>query len=197
MIRWAGGCQICFARPSISLECHEVWAYAMPPPEAPEGTVGLQRLTALAVLCTDCHSMFHLGRARMIGTLHTVKQRLIEINEWSESNYKHYADQQEKLGYARARWHWALDVSLVCKTGPLVIKVGHEAWSYHDEEGGFLTAPSKYTDEDCFTVILGASYRVGSRLIEAKNTSEARDGLLQEEGDFAFSQWVRQCRVPS
>lgn len=195
MIRWAAGCQICFEKPTRPLECHEVWAYSMPPPEAPQGTVGIQRLMALAVLCTDCHSMFHLGRARLNGTARLVKKHLIEVNSWSEYDYKVYTDQQERLGLARSNWHWALDVSLVCKAGPLVIKTGSEAWSYHDDEGGFLTAPSKYANEECFTVILGAAFRIEQRLIEAINPAEARIGLRQEEGDFAFAQWVRQRRV--
>ena len=194
MIQWAGGCQICIAAQSSSLDCHEVWAYSMPPPKAPEGTVGVQRLLALAVLCSDCHSMFHLGRARIIGTFPTVKRRLMDFNGWTEPDYMHYADQQNKLGVARAKWHWALDVSLVRKAGPLVIKTGSGAWSYHDEEG-YLTAPAKYTNEECFTVILGASYKIGSRMIDAADTTKARDGLLQEEGDFAFAQWVRQRRA--
>lgn len=194
MIRWAGGCQICSAEQSSLLECHEVWAYSMPPLKAPEGTVGVQRLMALAVLCSDCHAMFHLGRARMTGTLPAVKQRLIELNGWSEFDHKHYVDQQAELGYARAKWNWVLDVSLVRKASPLMVKTGNVAWSYHDD-GGFLTAPPKYGDNECFTAIFGVSYKIGSRLIETSDVTEARNGLLQEEGDFAFAQWVREHRI--
>jgi hypothetical protein len=195
MIRWAGGCQICSAEQSNSLDCHEVWAYSMPPSNAPKGTVGLQRLMALAILCSDCHSMFHLGFARMTGKAHIVKRRLIEINQWAEHEYEEYTDQQEKLGYARANCLWALDVSLVSKAGPLEIKTGKSAWSYHDDEDGYLTAPPKYTDDDCFTVILGASFRVGPRVIEAIDPMKARDGLSEESGDFTFAQWVRKQRI--
>jgi hypothetical protein len=194
MIRWAGGCQICQAVQRNSLDCHEVWAYSMPPLTAPEGAAGVQRLMALAVLCSDCHSMFHLGYARMTGTAHEVKRRLMQINEWSEADYKHYTDQQERLGYTRARCRWVLDVSLVRKAGTLVIKTGKGAWSYH-EEGGYLTAPAKYTNDVPFTAIIGASFRIGSRVIEATDTENARDGLLKEEGDFPFAQWVRQRRT--
>jgi len=196
MISWAGDCQICLAEQGDSLECHEVWAYSMPPLEAPEGTVGVQRLMAVAVLCSDCHSMFHLGRARMIGTVSTVKRRLMELNQWSESEYKQYDDQQRKLGSARAEWNWVLDVSLVHKSGPLVIKTGNGAWSHHDD-GRFLTAPPKYSDSECFTAVFGVSYRIGLRVIQAEDPTEARKGLLQEEGDFAFAQWVRKRRLRS
>lgn len=194
MISWAGGCQICLAEQGDSLECHEVWAYSMPPLGAPEGTVGVQRLMAVAVLCSDCHSMFHLGRARMIGTVSTVKRRLMELNQWSESEYKQYDDQQRKLGGARTEWNWVLDVSLVHKSGPLVIKTGNGAWSHHDD-GRFLTAPPKYSDSECFTAVFGVSYRIGLRVIQAEDPTEARKGLLQEEGDFAFAQWVRKRRL--
>ena len=194
MIGWAGGCQICLAEQGDSLECHEVWAYSMPPLEAPGGTFGVQRLMAVAVLCSDCHSMFHLGRARMVGTISAVKRRLMEFNQWSESDYKQYNSHQEKLGVARAEWNWALDVSLVHKAGPLVIRTGNGAWSYHDD-GRFLTAPPRYIDGECFTAILGAPYKIGSRVIEAEDPTEAKKGLLQEEGDFAFAHWVRKHRM--
>jgi hypothetical protein len=195
MIRWAGGCQICSAEQSNSLDCHEVWAYSMPPSNAPEGAVGLQRLMALAVVCSDCHSMFHLGHARMTGTAHVVKRRLMDINQWSEPDYKLYTDQQERLGYARANCRWALDVQLVRKAAPLIIKAGKSAWSYHDDDGGYLTAPAKYTNDECFTVILGASFKVGSRVIAEIDTAQAKEGLTEEAGDFPFAQWIRQRRI--
>jgi hypothetical protein len=191
-IRWAGGCQLCPAGQRPSLECHEVWAYSMPPPDAPEGTVGVQRLLAIAVLCRDCHAMFHLGYAPTIGTFQAVKQRLMDFNKWSEPDFNHYAAQQENLGLARSKWFWALDMSLVKAAGPLVVKTTTGAWVYHDREG-YLTAPPKYgDDQECFSVILGVTYQIGPRVIEAVTPAEAKADLLPEEGDFAFAQWVRQ-----
>jgi hypothetical protein len=124
--------------------------------------------------------MFHLGFARMTGKAHIVKRRLIEINQWAEHEYEEYTDQQEKL---------------VSKAGPLEIKTGKSAWSYHDDEDGYLTAPPKYTDDNCITVILGASFWVGPRVIEAIDPMKARDGLSEELGDFTFAQWVRKQRI--
>ena len=195
MIRWAGGCQICAAEQGKPLDCHEVWAYSMPPPKAPKRTVGVQRLMALAVLCADCHSMFHLGYALSHGTFPAVKQRLMEFNQWSEAEFQSYASQQDNVGTARDKWRWVLDVSLVQKAGPLVVKTGSGGWSYHEENGGYLTAPSKYSNEDSFTAILGASFEVGSRVVDAIDATEARSGLLPEQGDFAFAQWVRKRRI--
>lgn len=195
MIQWAGGCQICSAEQSNSLDCHEVWAYSMPPSSAPNGTVGVQRLMALAVLCSDCHSMFHLGRARITGTFPEVKRRFIAFNQWSEADFERYANQQDNLGVARAKWRWVLDISLVQKAGPLIVKTGKNAWTYHDDEGGYLTAPAKHTEDDCFTSILGVSFKVGSRIVEAIDPAQAKDGLLEEMGDFTFTHWVRRRRI--
>ncbi len=181
VLRTAGACQVC-TEATAPLECHEIWSYALPPEDAVPGTVGVQRLLGLAALCEDCHAMFHMGRARVIGTFTFVKQRLMRVNEWSQAEFMAYEIEQEELAAKRSAVSWALDVSRLAGGPPLVVK---SSWSLHAE--GYLVGPVMYNEEPGFSVILGAAYCVGGKTISAISTNEAMDGLCPEQGDFAFA----------
>jgi hypothetical protein len=184
-----GRCRICAQR--SPLECHELWAYSLPPAHSAKGTVGVQRLMALAALCKQCHAIFHMGYARMSGTFGEVKARLIAVNRWSEAEFAAYDAEQVRLGMLRSEFNWALDLSLVADGPPLVVDTGPRGWKL-DEDEGFLTSPPRASGRPGWTFILGAPYRLGSRLMPAIHPREAMEGLLPEEGDFEFA---RRCRT--
>jgi len=182
VLRATNACRVCCDL-TAPLECHEIWSYALPPPDAVPGTVGVQRLLGLAALCEDCHAMFHMGRARVIGTFQLVKQRLMRVNQWSQAEFTAYEVEQEELGEKRSAVSWALDVSHLAGCPRLVIK---STWSLHAE--GYLVGPVVYHDDPGFSVILGASYCVGGEVISATPTDEAMEGLCPEQGDFTFAE---------
>lgn len=79
MVEAAGGrCEICGAQWTKSpLQSHEIWAY-----DADEQT---QRLIRLVVLCPECHSAKHYGRAMQTGYDEEAKAHLAKVNGWSPS----------------------------------------------------------------------------------------------------------------
>jgi hypothetical protein len=172
-------CQLCGAREGW-MECHEIWAYAMPPKSAPHGSFGVQRLIGLSSLCQGHHEMFHMGRARMVNTSDAVKARLIAVNGWSSAEFAAYDADQVRLGLARSDVLWALDMSLVGGDAPLIIKPGWKA-----DGDGALTSSSPYGGQSV-TMILGAAYVIDGQVMPAIDPAQAADGLLAEEGDFDF-----------
>lgn len=173
-------CQIC-GEWQGAVECHEIWAYSLPPAGAPEGTVGVQRLIGLAAVCPDCHEMFHLGLANIRGRLEVVKRRLMAVNQWSAGEFGSYDREMAASYTARSTVNWALDLSLVAGDAPLAIKPG---WTLGDE--GELTGPERQYGGSSWTVIVGASYVVNGEKLAAMDPAHLSDRLLPEEGDFGF-----------
>jgi hypothetical protein len=185
-IKAAGhACQLCNVRTGI-LECHEIWAYSLPPPTAPEGALGVQRLLGLAALCRSCHALFHMDYARMTGSFDAVNARLMDVNQWSEAEFAAYDADQERKGHLRSTRCWILDLSLVGGGAPLAI---NGRWSL--AENGSLTGPIGPSGRPAFTVLLGVSYVISGRLMPVLDPGAAMDGLLPAEGDFAFAARVR------
>ncbi|WP_431271793.1 hypothetical protein [Dankookia sp. P2] len=146
-------CQVCGEKQG-ALECHEIWAYSLPPSDAPEGTIGVQRLIGLAALCNPCHAMFHYGLANIQGRLEPVKARLIAVNRWTEDDFwAHHQDMGARYK-KRMEVHWALDVSLVAGLGRLVIQGGKGGWTMGDQ--GELTSPPRQGGMPGWTVLMGA-----------------------------------------
>lgn len=176
-------CQVC-SEQKRAMECHEIWAYSMPPRSALEGTIGVQRLIGLAALCSECHEMFHLGFAKIRGRLEAVSKRLMAVNGWTDAQYKSFYRTMGSKFTTRSEVYWGLDLSLVGDGQPLVVK---DEWTL--DADGMLTRPARGAPLPSQTVLFGASYVVDGRTIPALDPSEALDGLLPEEADFAF---VRQ-----
>ena len=114
-------CQICGAGSGLRLECHEIWAYSLPPQGAPEEAVGVQRLMGLATLCPPCHEMFHLGFAGLRGRGAGAKARLMAVNRWGDADFKAYHAAMAGRYESRCHRRWVLDLSLVQWAVPLVV----------------------------------------------------------------------------
>ena len=176
-------CQICGAGPGPRLECHEIWAYSLPPQRAPEEVVGVQRLMGLATLCPPCHEMFHLGFAGLRGRGAGARARLMAVNRWSDADFKAYHAAMAGRYESRCHWRWVLDLSLVQWAGPLVVD-STAGWVL--AEDGSLSRLDPRTGFTAWTAILGVPYSVGGRDMPAINPGEGYDGLLPEQGDFGF-----------
>lgn len=176
-------CQICGAGSGLRLECHEIWAYSLPPQGAPEEVVGVQRLMGLATLCPPCHEMFHLGFAGLRGRGAGARARLMAINRWSDADFKAYHAAMAGRYESRCQRRWILDLSLVQWAGPLVVD-SSAGWVL--AEDGSLSRPDPRTGFTAWTAILGVSYSVGDHDMPAINHAEGYDGLLPEQGDFGF-----------
>jgi len=187
-------CQICGDAASGGrrfLDCHELWSYSMPPPDAGDGCVGVQRLIGIVALCQPCHEMFHIGLARVRGREPIVRERMLRINRWSADEYQTWVQESGARALARNKRGWVLDVSLIKHHAPLVIDQDL-GWIMRDD--GILYRPP-YSNPDSpdpdrpetFTAIFGCSYEIGGVLHEAVDPGEAYEGLLGEAGDFDFA----------
>lgn len=183
MARRGHRCQICGGGSGRRLECHEIWAYSLPPQGAPEEVVGVQRLMGLATLCSPCHEMFHLGFAGLRGRGAGAKARLMAVNRWSNSDFAAYHVAMVGRYEARCRWRWVLDLSLVQGAVPLVVD-STGGWTL--AEDGSLSRLDSRTGLTAWTAMLGVPYSVAGRDMPAISPAEGYDGLLPEQGDFGF-----------
>jgi hypothetical protein len=157
-------CQIC-GRKASAMECHEIWAYSLPPqPDDPESTYwGVQRLIGLAALCNADHEFFHMGFANIRGRGTEGAERLRLINRWTPAEYHQFQQQQRQVWKVRSTRHWVMDVSLVANSkAPLTLT---SCWQLNNE--GILLGQAKPDSPAVLTILLGASYRTGGRLMLA------------------------------
>lgn len=110
-----GVCEACGVRRE-TLNAHEIWNYYLP--VGVDGLVahghrGIQRLSRIAILCGDCHGMFHLGRAQQVGYLDEVEQRLMAINNWSADDYALYTSTVSARFSEHSKFQWVLDLSIL------------------------------------------------------------------------------------
>lgn len=183
MARRGYRCQICGGGSGQRLECHEIWAYSLPPQGAPEEVVGVQRLMGLATLCPSCHEMFHLGFARVQGRATEAKARLMAVNRWSNSEFDAYHAAMGHRYESRCRWRWVLDLSLVQWAAPLAVDT-NKGWVLGEDGSLFRTDP--HTRLTAWTAILGVPFSVAGRDMPAISPAEGYDGLHPEQGDFGF-----------
>lgn len=183
MARCGNRCQICAARPEAGLECHEIWAYSLPPAGARQEVVGVQRLIGLAALCPLCHEMFHLGFAGLRGRGARAKARLMALNRWHDADFEAYRAAMVCRYESRSQWRWILDLSFVQWAIPLIVDPA-KGWTL--AEDGSLSRPDPRTGVTAWTVILGVPYAIGGRAMPPLDPAEGYDGLLPEAGDFGF-----------
>ena len=106
-----GRCEICAA--SGPLEAHERWTL--------HNETLVQELSQLMSVCPTCHKAFHLGFAKSSGMLPAVKQKLLQVNQWSPDE----VDSQIQLAHdaweQRAHWPWTLNLDYIYKNGLLYV----------------------------------------------------------------------------
>lgn len=113
---YGGRCSICAEQPRNAIECHEIWDYDL---DRAEGGFRVQRLAGILPLCRACHRMFHLGLATKLGRGNAAAVRLADANGWPLAHLDILADWTDACHRERARYSWALDLSLVSRFGPL------------------------------------------------------------------------------
>lgn len=141
-------CEICGS--PEKLECHEVWEYHDPLPDAQPDTCGVQRLVRLMALCDLCHETYHLGLANVKRRLHIAGERVRAYNRWKPSEIGEYMNLIMFRWQQRNQCSWVLDLS--CVNGlPLIVE---GKWGLQDD--GFLRGRTRMGQSQ--TLILGAAW---------------------------------------
>jgi len=103
-------CQICNGRgPNWPVECHEIWFY--------DDKKHIQRLDGLIALCPACHSVKHIGYARVQSEalFHEAKEQLALVNAMTVAETEAYVDEAFRLWEERSGFEWKLDISILKK----------------------------------------------------------------------------------
>jgi len=102
-------CEICSGRgPKWPVECHEVWDYRLL--ERNGETVAVQRLDRLIALCPLCHSVKHMGFARVSGREREALEHLALVNGWSTPKVQEHVSAMNALFEQRSKYQWSLDL---------------------------------------------------------------------------------------
>ena len=140
-------CQACGRRQFKYLQAHELWEYAMPE----YGNQGIQRLDEIAILCKDCHAMFHLALADLHGHYEETMQRLMALHRWSTESASVFLRTLEERRDQHNTFAWSLDLSLVDLD---VLRINSK-WETHPEQPHVLQRPSEHWGGMQYTAILG------------------------------------------
>jgi len=113
-------CEVCGGKgKKHPVECHEVWEY--------DDTTHIQKLVKMTALCSACHSVKHLGRARIVGIYHMAITHLMKINGWSRTQANEYATKVFDEYNERSKHKWKLDIRALNKYN--MVKTGEdETW---------------------------------------------------------------------
>ncbi len=106
-------CEICNGRgPNHPVECHEIWEYE----DLTEPLrVYKQTLKGLISLCPSCHSVKHIGLARILGKYEEAVAHFIKINQISERDANDYIYHMFELWHKRSKVLWKVDISWLDK----------------------------------------------------------------------------------
>lgn len=156
-------CGICGTRHSV-LDVHELWSYGFPSPEEIQQAeredalcFGVQRLDGLLPVCEACHACYHLGLAKVEGTLSRALDRIGLINQWVPEQVDRYESVVFQRFKQASSIHWMLDISTITHPqGGLTLKT---AWSHHPDDARFLVTEGKWGEQ--ITRVIGIPYRIG------------------------------------
>jgi hypothetical protein len=96
-------CEICGGiGPTHPVECHEVWSY--------DNTNKVQKLERLIALCPACHEVKHMGLAAKRGRQDIALRHLAEVNGWSLSDARTYAEACFELWAKQSKHKWTTDL---------------------------------------------------------------------------------------
>lgn len=102
-------CEICGGRgQKWPVECDEQWLYIENP--ATPG-IGIQKLFGLTALCPTCHSIKHLGKARVEGRYPSAIAQLSRVNGWTLEQSEAHAEQAFYVWERRSAMQWTLDLT--------------------------------------------------------------------------------------
>lgn len=98
-----GKCMIC-GKKTDRLEAHEKWSY--------NEKTQTQKLEDIVAVCSDCHSVIHIGRTQLKGNEERAEEHYMKVNNCS------YAEYRKNLGKANERHRslnlvpeWKLDLT--------------------------------------------------------------------------------------
>ena len=83
--RAGGKCMIC-GKKTDRLEAHEKWSY--------NEKTQTQKLEDIVAVCSDCHSVIHIGRTQLKGNEERAEEHYMKVNNCS------YAEYRKNLGKA-------------------------------------------------------------------------------------------------
>ncbi len=98
------------------VECHEVWEY--------DDVTHIQKLARMVALCPACHSVKHLGRARIVGIYHIALQQLMKVNGWTYQDAEEYAAGVFIEYKERSKHNWKLNLDALKNYS--LIKIGEK-----------------------------------------------------------------------
>jgi len=103
------------------VECHEVWEY--------DDETHIQKLARMVALCPACHSVKHLGRAKIVGIYHLAMAQLRKVNGINDTEALEYAKQVFEQWAERSKHKWKLDIKCLSKYTSTIKKTGkNDAW---------------------------------------------------------------------
>jgi hypothetical protein len=129
-------CQACGRHQRRYLQAHELWEYHLPE----YGNQGIQRLGEIAILCKDCHAMFHLALADLQGHGDETMQRLMALHRWDTATAEQFVGILHERRDRHNTFAWSLDLSIV---DPDVLHI-QPKWQLHPELPGVLQRPSEH-----------------------------------------------------
>jgi hypothetical protein len=100
-------CEIC--KDSGRLNCHEVWDY--------DDNLLIQKLDRMIALCTDCHSVKHIGLANLQGNGDRALNHFMKINKISKKEADKHISDAFKVWNIRSAKTWKLDISILESLG--------------------------------------------------------------------------------
>ncbi|MDO8416496.1 MAG: hypothetical protein Q7S87_09825 [Agitococcus sp.] len=62
-------------------------------------------------LCPLCHKVHHLGIARRLGMLGSVKAHMLVVNRWTPAQMEQAIQHAYDVWEQRSEWNWSLDLS--------------------------------------------------------------------------------------
>lgn len=97
-------CEICCGKgKNHPVECHEIWEYDN----------GVQKLVRLIALCPSCHTVKHIGLAKINGYFEVAIKHLCKINKISKSEAYNYVNNSFDVWHERSNSKWKLDLSYI------------------------------------------------------------------------------------
>ena len=100
------GCAYC---DGPAAQCHEGWAY-----DEHDERFGTQRLTALLMVCEDCHRVVHLGRTGKVEGakgISKAKAHLAAVNGWTADEVERHVADAQSTWTRRSAMGWGLDLT--------------------------------------------------------------------------------------
>ena len=140
-------CQACGRHQRRYIQAHELWEYHLPE----IGNQGIQRLGDIAVLCKDCHAMFHLALAELQGHYEETMQRLMALHRWDTETAAWFLGILEERRNRHNTFAWSLDLSIV----DLPVLHIQPVWQVHPDHPGVLQQWNQHWGEMHYTAILG------------------------------------------